>query len=145
VREHDWVVADACGKAYEAAIALAFSLPLLKPREGTAILIADAPEGQIPHCGMRARGSECGGRHYQPRRPGSLKRRLKKRVLLAPHADRTMLDLICPIDEAVVFKTWPQALQILGEDFPAEAWGAVIPDGTMPFLQSCGERAFPFR
>ena len=40
---YDLAVCNAYAKANESAIALFFSLMLLKPREGTAVLISDAP------------------------------------------------------------------------------------------------------
>ena len=40
---YDLAVANAYAKANESAIALLFALMLLKPREGMAVLISDAP------------------------------------------------------------------------------------------------------
>jgi len=138
VTGYDLVVANSYGKANEAAIALFFSLRLMKPKEGTAVLIADAPEGQIPHYIMRAWGSDYGGRHYQPRSPGFIRKRMRKLIVLAPHPDRTMLDLIGHADDATVVKTWPEVLAILEKDFPGETKAAVLQDGTMQFLKALG-------
>lgn len=132
---YDLVIANAYGKANEAAIALLFSLRLLKPQDGVAVLIADAPEGQVPHYVMRAWGTEYGGRHYTPRPKGFLRKFLKKLIVLAPYPDQTFLDLICHIDDALLVKTWPEALALLEKDLPEKAKVAVIQDGTMMYLK----------
>ena len=63
---YDLVVANSYAKANESAIAALLGLMLIRPKEGTLVLISDAPEGQVPHYVMRAWGSDYGGRHYQP-------------------------------------------------------------------------------
>jgi len=132
---YDLAVANAYAKANESVIALSLSLMLLKPREGMAVLISDAPEGQIPHYVMRAWGSDYGGRHYTPRPVGFLHRRLRKLIVLAPYPDRMSLDLFCHVDDAAFVKTWPEALAILEKDFPAQAKVAVVQDGTMMYMK----------
>ena len=62
---YDIVVCNSFAKANEAAVALLLALQTLKPgAQGIAVLISDAPEGQVPHYVMRAWGSDYGGRHY---------------------------------------------------------------------------------
>jgi len=132
---YDLAVCNAYAKANESAIALLLSLMLLKPREGTAVLISDAPEGQVPHYVMRAWGTDYGGRHYTPRSKGFLPRLLKKLIVMAPYPDRTSLDLICHMDDAIVVKTWPEVLTILEKDYPDSAKVAVVQDGTMQYIK----------
>jgi len=132
---YDLAVCNAYAKANESAIALLFSLMLLKPREATAVLISDAPEGQVPHYVMRAWGSEYGGRHYTPRPKGFLQMLMKKLIVMSPYPDRTGLDLICHVDDAVMVKTWPEVLTILEKDFPGPAKVAVVQDGTMQYMK----------
>ena len=132
---YDIVVANSYAKANESAIAALLGLMLIRPREGTLVLISDAPEGQVPHYVMRAWGSDYGGRHYQPKPKGFVSRLMKKLIVMAPYPDRTGLDLICHPDDAVIVKTWPEVLAILEEDFPAQAKAAVVPDGTMQYLK----------
>jgi nickel-dependent lactate racemase len=133
---YDLAICNAYAKANESAIALFFSLPLLKPKEGMAVLISDAPEGQVPHYVMRSWGSNYGGRHYTPRPKGLVKTLMKKLIVMAPYPDRTSLDLICQVDDAVIVKTWPEVLAILEEDFPGPAKVAVVQDGTMQYMKS---------
>jgi nickel-dependent lactate racemase len=133
---YDIAVCNAYGKVNESAIALILSLTVLKGgASGTAVLICDAPEGQIPHYVMRAWGSNYGGRHFNPRPKGFLPLLLKKLIAVNPHPDRTFLDLVCDVDDAVIVKTWEEALAILEEDYPAGARIAVIQDGTMQYIK----------
>jgi lactate racemase len=136
---YDIAVCNAYGKANEAAIALLFAMKSFKSGGvGTGVLIADAPEGQVPHYVMRSWGSGYGGRHYAPRPKGFVNLFMKKLIVLAPHPDRTLLDLICDIDDAVIVKTWPDALALLEEEYPGEAKVAVIQDGTMQYMKEAG-------
>jgi lactate racemase len=135
----DIVVCNAYGKANESAIALLISLMTMKPGgAATAVLISDAPEGQVPHYVMRAWGSDYGGRHYASKGPGFIPLLMKKLVVLNPAPDKTSLDLICHNDDAHVVKTWEDALAILEEDYPGEARVGVVQDGTMQYLKPAG-------
>jgi nickel-dependent lactate racemase len=132
---YDIAVCNAYGKANESAISLLFALLVLKPgASGTAVLISDAPEGQVPHYVMRAWGSDYGGRHFIQRTKGFISMIMKRLIVLSPLPDRTMLDLICHIDDATIVKTWPELLAILEADYPGEAKVAVVQDGTMQYL-----------
>lgn len=138
---YDIAVCNAYGKANEAAISLLLSLMVLKPGgTGTAVLIVDAPEGQVPHYVMRAWGTDYGGRHYTVKVKGEklITALMKKLIVFAPAPDRTMLDLICHIDDATVVKTWPEVLAILEEDYPGPAGAAVIQDGTVQYMRPPG-------
>jgi hypothetical protein len=108
---------------------------ILKPHEGTAVLISDAPEGQVPHYVMRTWGSDYGGRHYTLRTKGFMQRMMKKLIVMSPHPDRTGLDLISHVDDAVIVKTWLEVLAILEKDYPTQAKVAVVQDGTMQYIK----------
>ena len=122
---------NAYAKATESAIALILALTLLKPGQGVAVLISEAPEGQVPHYVMRAWGSDYGGTHYSPRPKGLPRMMMKKLIVMAPHPDRTSLDLVCDVDDAVIVKTWPEVLELIEGEFPAGARVAMVQDGTM--------------
>lgn len=133
---YDIVVCNAYGKANESAIALLLALTTLKPGgRGTAVLICDAPEGQVPHYVMRSWGSGYGGRHYAHRNPGFIPMLMKRLIVLNPLPDRTSLDLICHNDDAVVVKTWDEVISLLKQDYPNEARVAVVQDGTMQYMK----------
>jgi len=133
--DYDIVVSNSYGKANESAIALSFLVGLLKPGQGTGVLISDCPEGQVPHYVFRAWGSDYGGRHYTPRGKGFIPLLMKKLVVLNPSPDRTSLDLVCNNDDALVVKTWPEVLALLEEDYPGKARVGVVPDGTVQYLK----------
>jgi hypothetical protein len=107
--------------------------------QGTAVLISDAPEGQVPHYVMRAWGSDYGGRHYSPKGPGFIPLLMKKLIVLNPYPDRTSLDLVCHVDDAVIVKTWEEVLRVLEQDHPGGAKVAVIQDGTMQYMKMPGQ------
>ena len=133
---YDIVVCNAYGKANESAIALLLSLMTMKPGgEGTAVLISDAPEGQVPHYVMRSWGTNYGGRHYSPKSPGFVQLLMKKLVVMNPYPDRTGLDLICNVDDATIVKTREEVLGVLEKDYPEGARVAVIQDGTMQYMK----------
>lgn len=133
---YDIVVCNAYGKVTESVIAFMLSLQTLKSdRTGTAVLISDAPEGQVPHYVMRCWGSGYGGQHYSPRSLGFVSLFMKRLIVFAPHPARTCLDLICHNDDAVVLKTWSEVLGLLEEQYPVQARVAVIQDGTMQYLR----------
>jgi len=135
---YDIAVCNAYGKANESAISLLLSLMALKPGgSGTAVLISDAPEGQVPHYVMRGWGTDYGGRHFEPKVAGQgfIQAVRKRLIIVAPHPDRTMLDLVCHIDDATIVKSWPEALALLEGDYPEGARVAVIQDGTMQYMK----------
>lgn len=133
---YDIVVCNAYAKANESAIALLIALQTMKPGQGTAVLISDAPEGQVPHYVMRQWGTGYGGRHYTYRDPGFVQLLMKKLVVLNPNPDRTFLDLVCHPDDAAVVKTWPEAMSILERQYPGSARVAVVQDGTMQYVKA---------
>ena len=132
---YDLAICNSYAKANEAVIALALGLQLMKRGEGYAVLICDAPEGQVPHYVMRSWGSDYGGRHYTARGTGFVPRFLKKLVVMAPQPDRKSLDMICHNDDGIFVKTWAEVLAMIEKDFPGEAKVAVIQDGTMQYIQ----------
>jgi nickel-dependent lactate racemase len=137
---YDIVVANAYVKANESAIALFLARMLLKPEAmGTAVLISDAPEGQVPHYVFRSWGTDYGGRHYKLRPKGSLASSLKKAIVLNPHPTPTCLDWVGPAEDVAVLKTWPEVLTVLEAEYPAKAKVGVIQDGTMQYLKRPSE------
>ncbi len=132
---YDLAVCNSYAKANESAIALLFALTVLKPKEGVGVLISDAPEGQVPHYVMRTWGSDYGGRHYSAKPRGFVQMMMKKLIVMAPYPDRTSLDLICHVDDAVIVKTWPEVLALIEKEFPGAAKVAVVQDGTMMHMQ----------
>ena len=134
---YDIAVCNAYGKANESAIAARFAPMTLQPGGvGTAVLVFDAPEGQVPHYVFRSWGKDYGGRQFIPKVKSALDLLdIKKLILFSPYPDRMGLDLLCRMDDAVTVKTWPEVLAILEMDYPNEARVAVIQDGTMQYMK----------
>ncbi len=135
---YDIVVCNAYGKANESAISRHFAQVALKPGAvGTAVLISDSPEGQVPHYIFRSWGSNYGGRHYSPRAKGTLGSwNMKKLIVFSPSPDRTSLDWFCHADDATIVKTWSEVLALVERDYPKQAMVAIIQDGTMQYMKS---------
>jgi len=132
---YDLVICNGYAKANESVIALGLGLQLIQIGKGTAVLICDAPEGQVPHYVMRSWGSDYGGRHYRYRDPGFVPRFLKKLIVMAPQPDRASLDMICNRNDGIFVKSWPEVLEILEKDFPGNARVAILQDGTMQYIK----------
>jgi len=132
---YDLVICNAYAKANESTIALGMGLQLVARGKGVAVLICDAPEGQVPHHVFRSWGTGYGGRQWAAKTPGFASRLLKKLIVLSPQPDRTSLDMFCHQDDAVFAKTWPEVLAMIEEDFPESARVAVIQDGTMSYIK----------
>ena len=136
--DYDIAVCNTYAKANESVISLALGLRVIKRGGGTAVLMSDVPEGQVPHYVFRSWGSDYGGRQYNPRQPGFMPRFLKKLIVVSPQPDRTSLDMICHNDDAVFVKTWPEALRMLEEEYPGPARVGVLQDGTMQYMKAEG-------
>lgn len=136
---YDIAVSNAYAKVSEAAISLRLAVQVLrKDGAGTAVLVIDAPEGQVPHYVMGGWGNEYGGRHFGPKVKGEgvVGNVLKKLIILSPNPHITMFDWISHRTEAVAVGTWPEVLSILEKEYPGDAKVAVIPDGTMQYMKS---------
>jgi len=122
---YDIAVCNAYGKANESAIAARFAPMTLKPGGvGTAVLIFDSPEGQVPHYVFRSWGKDYGGRQFLPKVKSVLDLLdIKKLILFSPYPDRMGLDLLCRMDDAVTVKTWAEILTILEMDYPKRGKG----------------------
>ena len=133
---YDIAVANTYGKANESGIALLLARRLLKPgAAGTAVIICDAPEGQVPHYVFGSWGSEYGGKHFRNRPKGYIPSLMKNLIVLNPHPTPTDLSLIGHAQDVTVVKTWPEVLDILKAEYPAKASIGVIQDGTMQYLK----------
>ena len=132
---YDIAVSNAYGKANESAIALFMARAAMKEGNGTAVLISDAPEGQVPHYVFRSWGTCYGGRHFTPRPKGFIPLLMKRVIVLNPFPTPSCLDWIGHVDEVDVVKTWPEVLEILAKDYPGAAKVCVIQDGTVQYLK----------
>jgi nickel-dependent lactate racemase len=135
---YDIAVCNAYGKANESAIAARFVPMTVKPGGvGTAVLIFDTPEGQVPHYVFRSWGKGYGGRQFVPKVKSALHLLgIRNLILFSPYPDRVGLDFLCRQDDAVTVRTWNEVLAILEHDYPEGAKVAVIQDGTMQYMKT---------
>lgn len=133
---YDIAVANTYAKANESGIALLLARMLLKAgAAGTAVIICDAPEGQVPHYVFGSWGTDYGGKHFRLRPKGYIKTLMKKLIVLNPQPTPTCLAWIGHPEDVMVVKTWEAVLDILKVEYPAGARVGVIPDGTMQYLK----------
>jgi len=133
---YDIVVANTYAKANESGIALLLARRLLKPKAaGTAVIICDAPEGQVPHYVFGSWGTDYGGKHLRLRPRGYIKSLMKNLIVLNPHPAPTDLAWLGHPDDVIVVRTWPEVLAVLEAQYPAQASVGVIQDGTMQYIK----------
>lgn len=110
---------------------------LLKPgAAGTAVIIYDAPEGQVPHYVFGPWGTDYGGWHYRFQSKGRISSLMKKLIVLNPQPTPLCLKWIGHEEDVTVVKTWQQVLNILEAQYPAEAKVGVIQDATMQYVKN---------
>jgi nickel-dependent lactate racemase len=133
---YDIAVANCYGKANEPFVAQAIAAQILKrDASGTIVIVCDSPEGIVPHYVYRSWGTGYGGRHYIPRVKGAAFKRIKQFIMVAPYPDRTMLDIMVHNDDAIIVKTWPEALSVLEAEYSNDARVGVVQDATMQYLK----------
>jgi hypothetical protein len=128
----DVVIANAFAKANEMFIAVHAATLALGPGGGAVVVIADAPEGQIPHYLQRGFGREHGGRQYPIAEvpPGI------ELIVVAPRHDRNFADWVRNPEVIRWTKEWAGALDILTARFGPKLRAAVLPEATTIYYDS---------
>jgi nickel-dependent lactate racemase len=128
-RDKNIVISNAFMKANEMGLSLLAGAFALESFTGTVVIIANTPEGQIPHYLRRSFGANYGGRlHPSATIPDSI-----KLILVSPHPDRTSTDWIANPEAFEVVKSWDEALKILKKQHTNRPSVAVIPDATIQY------------
>lgn len=131
-RDKNVVIANAFAKANEMGIAVLLGALSLDNFTGTVVIIANAPEGQVPHYLCRSFGRNYGGRQYPMGViPDSL-----DIMVVGPQVDRNFADWVSNPEVITWFKTWPDALTMLKDKFGSGTRAAVFPNATMQYLDS---------
>jgi nickel-dependent lactate racemase len=133
---YDIAVCNSYAKANESAIAMGLALGLMKPKEGTCVLISDAPEGQVTHYVFGPWGTDYGGRQFSGTLRDNIERFMRKLVVMAPQPSPASLGWFAREDNSTVVKTWPDVMSIIEKDYPEKPKVAVVQDGTMQYLKS---------
>ena len=127
----DFVVSNAFAKPGEMAIAVLLGVLALKNLAGTVAVIAESPEGQVPHYLLGRFGRDYGGRQY----PVSAIPPSIDLVIQAPFYDRSFADWFANPEAVSFTRSWPETRALLESRFGAGARGAVIPNATMQYYR----------
>ncbi len=127
-REMDIVVANTYVRANEAQLGLWPAYSSVK-EEGSIVLIANAPDGEIPHWIFGQHGKRMGARLWSPeRRPLQRGRRL---IIYSQYKERSY-DMRLGLPEQTVWvREWDEVIEILRAHHGDRARVAVLPDATM--------------
>lgn len=125
------VVVNNYSKGNEAMVGLLMGILMLMEKGGDLVLIMDCPAGQVVHYLLGSFGKCARGRLFSAinfQLPW-----LKRLVVLSPQFEKSFTDWLA-IPDTVWLKTWPEAMDVLTQDFPNGAKVAVVPDGTIQYL-----------
>ena len=128
----DIVVLNTYCKANEAVLAIPLLGGLLRGGQGDLVLIANAPEGQVPHYLVRSFGKKLGGRLWGC--PTGPLHNINRFIVLTPYIDIAGADWLAPPEYIVWARTWPEVLERLAEAYGNSAKVAVVPDATMQYF-----------
>jgi nickel-dependent lactate racemase len=131
-RGKELVIANAFTKANEMPIAALMGALALESFAGTVVVLANAPDGQIPHYLDGRFGSTYGGRGWPV---GALPSSVRL-VVVGPHLERTCCDWIANPDLVVRMKDWQSALGFLRDHHGRGTRVAVIADATMQYYEA---------
>jgi nickel-dependent lactate racemase len=129
-KNQDLVIANAFSKPNEMGIAILLGGMALKQFSGTVVVIADSPEGQVPHYLLGRFGTDYGGRQYPiiaiP--PGL------RLILMTAYPDRTLLDWFANPEAGTIVRSWEEVMQIVGPLHGRGAKVAILPNATMQYF-----------
>ena len=127
-RNMDVVIANANVKANEASIAMMIARQILKPENGTIVLIDEIPTGQVVHHYAGAAGYYTGGKAFHgiaDRLPD-----VKQKIICTPYPD-IQSAISFGDDRAITFaETWKQVRELLREYGPGTK-AALLTDATI--------------
>jgi nickel-dependent lactate racemase len=123
------VVANAFSKPNEMGIAVRLGAMALRDLQGTVVVVADSPEGQVPHYLLGRFGRDYGGRQYPV---GSIPATVDL-VVMTAYPDRTLLDWYSNSDNARVFRNWEEVMGHVRRRHGTGTKAAVLPNATMQY------------
>lgn len=126
------VIANAFVKANEMFIAARIGASALADGTGTVVLIADSPEGQIPHYLQRSFGRAHGGCQSAPTEipPGV------RIIVVAPQWDPNFTDWVKNPQVITRTRDWKETLTLLSDEYGPGTHAAVLPEATIVYFES---------
>ncbi len=128
-KDKDVVIANTFAKANEAVSGLLVAFPSVK-KGGDAVLIANAPEGQMTHYLMGPFGNEIGGKlQLRMKVPENVKRL----IIYSEYPELAAKHYIENDDKVVMAHNWKDVLKLLAEGRGAGTKVAVYPNADMQY------------
>jgi nickel-dependent lactate racemase len=127
-REMDIVVANTYMRANEAQLALWPAYQSVR-EEGSIVLVANAPDGEIPHWIFGQHGKRRGARLWSPERKPLLRGR--RLIIYSPYKERSYDMRLGLPEQTVWIREWDEVLETLRAYHGDRAKVAVLPDATM--------------
>jgi lactate racemase len=128
--QNDLAIVNALAKPNEIVVAYMVGVQALAPRrEGTVVILANAPEGQAVHYLLGRFGEGYGGARY----PAGRVAEGIRLVVQAPHFDRTFGDWFANPEAITWTRNWAGTLEVLRRVHGPGSRVAVVPDGTMGY------------
>jgi len=93
-------------------------------------LIADSPDGQVPHYLFGRFGRDYGGRLYPS---ASIPLNLKL-IIMTSYPDRTTLDWFANPESGFIARNWLEVLDLLGPEYGPGTKVAVLPNAAMQYF-----------
>lgn len=126
----DLVVANAFSKPNEMGIAFFLAASVLKENQGTVVVIADSPEGQVPHYLVGRFGRDFGGRKYPVAAipPGV------KLIIMTSYPDRTLADWFSNPEQATIATSWEKVMELLRSRHAERTRAVILPNATMQYI-----------
>jgi hypothetical protein len=111
-------------------IAIMLGVAALKNYQGTVVVIADSPEGQVPHYLLGRFGRDYGGRQF----PVAAIPETVNLIIMTAYPDRTILDWFSNPDSASVVRNWREVMNLVGPLHGKGTKAAVLPNATMQYF-----------
>jgi nickel-dependent lactate racemase len=124
------VIANAFSKPNEMGIAIILGMSALENFTETVVVIADSPEGQVPHYLLGRFGTRYGGRQY----PVACIPEGLNLIIVTPWPDRTILDWFSNPDAGVVVRDWESAMKLLKGRYGGGTKASILPNATMQYF-----------
>jgi len=129
-RGKDIVILNSFAKASEGVSGLLIGPPSLKEEGGDIVLIANAPDGQMPHYLMGPWGNGTGGRlQLRMKLPDNVKRLF----IFTEYPEPASRYYIEDLDRLFMVNDWEQLLEQLASDSPARPEVAVYPNADIQY------------
>lgn len=124
----DVVVANTYTRANEAAIGMWPAYNSVK-EDGSIVLVANAPDGDINHWIFGRHGKHRGARLWNPQRHPLV--RGSRLIIYSPYKERTHDTKIGLPDQTTWLRRWDEVIETLKAEHGSRAKVAVLPDATM--------------